>query len=88
MIQSFDCPETEKLFLTEKSRPFGNIARVALRKLIQLNQASKIDDRKSLPATAWKPSKETSPVITPSESTTNGASSSSGLTQVPAKSQS
>jgi len=44
MIQSFDCPDTEKLFHNEKSRPFGNIARVALRKLIQLNQASKLDD--------------------------------------------
>ena len=49
MIQSFDCPETEKLFLTEKSRPFGNIARVALRKLIQLNQASKLDDMRVPP---------------------------------------
>jgi proteic killer suppression protein len=44
MIQSFADTETEKLFRTEKSRRFGNIARVALRKLIQLNQAAELHD--------------------------------------------
>lgn len=44
MIQSFACPETARLFETEKSRRFGNFARVALRKLIQLNQAGRLDD--------------------------------------------
>ncbi len=44
MIQSFSCPDTEHLFNEEKSHRFGNIVRVALRKLIQLNQAGKLED--------------------------------------------
>ncbi len=44
MIQSFNCSDTEKLFLTGKSRRFSSIARVALRKLIQLNQAGVLQD--------------------------------------------
>jgi proteic killer suppression protein len=44
VIQSFADDETENLFQKEKSRRFGNIARVALRKLIQLNQAIYIQD--------------------------------------------
>jgi len=44
MIQSFDDPETERLFRTEKSRRYNAIARVALRKLIQMNRAMVIQD--------------------------------------------
>jgi len=44
MIQSFDDPETERLFRTEKSRRYNAIARVALRKLIQMNRAMVIRD--------------------------------------------
>lgn len=49
MIQSFADAETEKLFHTEKSRRFHAIARVALRKLIQLNRAGKLSDMRVPP---------------------------------------
>lgn len=38
-IQSFICPDTEKLFLTGKSARFANIRVVAMRKLTQLDAA-------------------------------------------------
>ncbi len=44
MIQSFACRDTEHLFATEKSRRWSGLVRVALRKLIQLNQAGKLSD--------------------------------------------
>lgn len=44
MINSFSDPDTERLFLTEKNRRFSSIARIALRKLIQLNQAGTLQD--------------------------------------------
>jgi proteic killer suppression protein len=44
MIQSFSDPETQKLFHEEKSRRYAAIARAALRKLIQLNQAGGLKD--------------------------------------------
>lgn len=44
MIQSFSCRDTEHLFKTEKSRRWSAILRVALRKLIQLNQAGQLSD--------------------------------------------
>jgi len=44
MIHSFGDRETENLFREEKSRTYGAIARVALRKLIQLNQAGSLKD--------------------------------------------
>ena len=44
MIQSFADSETEDLFRKETSRRFGNITRVALRKLIQMNQAQVLQD--------------------------------------------
>ena len=44
MIQSFADQDTEELFYTESSRPFSAIARVALRKLIQMNQARTLSD--------------------------------------------
>ncbi len=50
MIQSFACSETEKLFHTEKSRQFQSIARIALRKLIQMNRARMLSDLSVPPA--------------------------------------
>lgn len=44
MIQSFACRDTECLFTTEKSRRWSALIRVALRKLIQLNQANDLTD--------------------------------------------
>lgn len=49
MIQSFSDRDTEELFRTEGNRRFQSIARVALRKLIQMNQAGKLDDLKVPP---------------------------------------
>ena len=44
MIQSFADRNTESLFQTEQSRRFNAISRVALRKLVQLNQARALSD--------------------------------------------
>lgn len=44
MIQSFADRDTEQLFREEKNRRFHSIARVALRKLIQMNQAARLED--------------------------------------------
>lgn len=44
MIQSFANAETENLFYNERSQCFNRIAQVAMRKLIQLNQAETITD--------------------------------------------
>ena len=44
MIQSFSNRDTEELFVNERNRRFSNISRVALRKLIQVNQASRLAD--------------------------------------------
>lgn len=49
MIQSFTDNDTEQLFLEEKNRRFNSIARVALRKLIQVNRAGRLDDLKVPP---------------------------------------
>ena len=49
MIQSFSDRDTEELFRTEANRRFHAIARVALRKLIQMNQAGTLDDLKVPP---------------------------------------
>ena len=44
MIQSFGDDETEHLFRSESTRRFSAVARVALRKLIQLNNAHDLRD--------------------------------------------
>lgn len=44
MIQSFANADTEQLFHEEKNRRFSAIARVALRKLYQLNRAGRLSD--------------------------------------------
>lgn len=49
MIQSFTDRDTEELFRSEDNRRFHSIARVALRKLIQMNQAGMLEDLKVPP---------------------------------------
>ena len=44
MILSFKDKDTQLLYETEKTRKFTQIARVALRKLIQLDEAIAIED--------------------------------------------
>lgn len=44
MILSFGDKQTEDLWVDEKSKRYGNIARVALRKLLQLHAAEKLGD--------------------------------------------
>jgi len=44
MIQSFADRDTEQLFHEEKNRRFMSIARVALRKLFQMNRAGVLQD--------------------------------------------
>jgi proteic killer suppression protein len=48
-IQSFRCRDTEELFLTGTNQRFGNIARVALRKLDYLNAAAVLSDLRAPP---------------------------------------
>lgn len=44
MIQSFAGSDTEQLFHEEKNRRYAARKRVALRKLIQMNRAGKLED--------------------------------------------
>ena len=44
MIQSFADTDTEELFRDQKNRRFSAIARIALRKLFQLNRAGQLTD--------------------------------------------
>lgn len=44
MIQSFADKDTESFWRTERSQKFSSIARVALRRLIQLNAAESLSD--------------------------------------------
>ena len=44
MIRSFRCRETEKIFHREHSRRFGSIEKVALRKLLLLEGAGRVED--------------------------------------------
>jgi len=49
MIRNFTDRDTELLFRNERNRRYNAIARVALRKLIQMNQAGKLSDLKVPP---------------------------------------
>lgn len=49
MVRSFGDGDTEELFRTGRSRRFGNVARVALRKLDYLNAATDLNDLRSPP---------------------------------------
>ena len=44
MILSFADKETEKLWTTERTSRYGTVARVALRKLLQLHAAERLSD--------------------------------------------
>jgi len=44
MIQSFADKDTEELFKLERNRRFAALSRIALRKLIQMNQAGALSD--------------------------------------------
>ena len=44
MIQSFADKDTEELFELERNRRFAALSRIALRKLIQMNQAGALSD--------------------------------------------
>jgi proteic killer suppression protein len=44
VIQSFADADTQQLFREEKNRRYDSIARIALRKLIQLNRAGRLSD--------------------------------------------
>ena len=57
MIQSFANQETEELFYSEKSHRFAAISRVALRKLLQMNQARALRDLAVPPGNQLKPLK-------------------------------
>lgn len=49
MIASFADEETRKVFRSGKSRKFGNIARVAARRLADLDFAVRLDDLRNPP---------------------------------------
>jgi len=44
MIKTFNCKETHKIFNREGSKQFGNLERVALRKLTMLHAAYELND--------------------------------------------
>ncbi len=44
MIVSFHCPETDRIFRRQLSRKFGNIQRVAYRRLIALDSVRQLSD--------------------------------------------
>ena len=49
MILSFACKETEKLFRRERSKRFRSFEQVALRKLLLIESADRIEDLKVPP---------------------------------------
>ena len=57
MIQSFADKDTEELFRSESNRRFATISRVALRKLVQMNQADALRDLAVPPGNRLEPLK-------------------------------
>ena len=55
MIVSFACNRTEGLFRTQRSRHFGTITRVALRKLFMLAAATRLSDLAMPPGNRLEP---------------------------------
>lgn len=55
MIQSFADADTAELFFKEKNRRFNAIARVALRKLMQMNRAIQLSDLAVPPGNRLEP---------------------------------
>jgi toxin HigB-1 len=56
-IQSFACRDTGELYQTGTTQRFGNIARVALRKLDYLNAAVVLSDLRAPPGNQLEPLK-------------------------------
>jgi plasmid maintenance system killer protein len=77
-IQSFRCRDTEELFLTGTNQRFGNIARVALRKLDYLNAAAVLSDLRAPPGNYLEALKRDRTASTASGSTISGAFALSG----------
>lgn len=50
MIRGFRCKETEKVFNRQRSRRFGGIQRIALRKLLVLDAAGSLSDLRIPPS--------------------------------------
>ena len=50
MIKSFRCSETEKIFQRKRSRKFGGIQRIALRKLLVLDASDSLNDLRIPPS--------------------------------------
>ncbi|MDU9415009.1 MULTISPECIES: type II toxin-antitoxin system RelE/ParE family toxin [Pseudomonadaceae] len=55
MIRSFRCEDSKQLFLTGRSRRWGNILSVASRKLAMLNAANELRDLRSPPGNRLEP---------------------------------
>lgn len=55
MIRSFRCIETEAVFKRSGSKRFGAIERIALRKLIQLHAAERLEDLSVPPGNRLEP---------------------------------
>ena len=54
MVRSFRCKETDELFHRRRSRKFGNITRVARRKLRMLDDAEKLEDLVAVPGNRFE----------------------------------
>ena len=50
MIKSFRCSETEKVFQRKRSRKFGSLQRIALRKLLVLDASDSLKDLRIPPS--------------------------------------
>jgi toxin HigB-1 len=53
-IQSFSCADTQALFTTGRSAKFGNIKKVAERKLVQLDAAPSVEFMRAPPGNDLK----------------------------------
>lgn len=54
MIRTFRCKDTERLFKREVPKRFRSIGRAALRKLIMIEAANRIDDLKVPPGNRFE----------------------------------
>jgi proteic killer suppression protein len=54
MIDTFRCRETERLYATGTSRRFAAIQRVAMRKLVMLDEAEALEDLATT-GNGWRP---------------------------------
>jgi proteic killer suppression protein len=54
VIRSFRCRDTEELFHRQRNRRFGNIAKVARRKLRLLDDAENLEDVAAVPGNRFE----------------------------------